>query len=193
MARGNQGRIGVLMSTHVVIDGYNLIFSDPAFAEIAERNLQQARDELVRLLSAYRTRSGSDITVVFDGAREALPQERMERHSGITVVFSGAGEKADSVVGEITERLVNEHSAESVVVVSSDREVSQRTRRRGAEVRGSREFANRVRARVLRKGRKRKRDDIERRRERPLSPREVEEWERLFQKRMDRGSGDVEE
>ncbi|KPK71567.1 hypothetical protein AMJ82_00300 [candidate division TA06 bacterium SM23_40] len=53
------------MSTHVVIDGYNLIFSDPAFAEIAERNLQQARDELVRLLSAYRTRSGSDITVVF--------------------------------------------------------------------------------------------------------------------------------
>ncbi|KPK71568.1 hypothetical protein AMJ82_00305 [candidate division TA06 bacterium SM23_40] len=109
------------------------------------------------------------------------------------MVFSGAGEKADSVVGEITERLVNEHSAESVVVVSSDREVSQRTRRRGAEVRGSREFANRVRARVLRKGRKRKRDDIERRRERPLSPREVEEWERLFQKRMDRGSGDVEE
>jgi predicted RNA-binding protein with PIN domain len=184
------GPEGLIMATHIVIDGYNLIFADPRLREMALASLDEARRMLEGALSSYRTHTGSDITLVFDGAREGVPGGVIEHRSGITVIFSAAGRTADAAVEDVTRDVIARERGAAVAVVSSDREVGRRVRRLGARVRRSREFASQMWARLHRKDRPRGGERIDPQKERRLSPREVEAWERLFRERRRKSGKD---
>jgi predicted RNA-binding protein with PIN domain len=96
----------------IIVDGYNLI-------GISHDDLAKQREDLVRLLSAYKRLKGHDIVLVFDGWKSGGFKEEISRTGGITVIYSKLGEKADSVI----KRIVGGENKEWIVV-SSDREVT---------------------------------------------------------------------
>lgn len=95
----------------IIIDGYNLI-------GIQHRDMEAARERLVRDLISYRTRRGHDITVVFDGWRDGGRDEHREVRSGVVIVYSPIAEKADALIKRMVSR-----AAEPPIVITTDRDI----------------------------------------------------------------------
>ncbi len=125
------------MPRHVIIDGYNLlaVFGGTGSAIGSE----EARDDLLARLAAYRQQRGHALTIVFDAWQRGTGAEHREFRSGLEVIYSRRGERADQVI----QRLAMDHGRDCAVV-SSDREVSDFARSQGAFTIGSREFAARL-------------------------------------------------
>lgn len=102
------------MSTHIIIDGYNLIGVKTGL----RGDIESRRTELIDLLSRYKNIKGYSITVVFDGWQGGQAMEGRDKINGIDIIYSRRGEKADEVI----KRLVLERG--SCIVVSSDREIA---------------------------------------------------------------------
>ena len=123
----------------IVIDGYNLILRSPAFRPDDRRDLAQARDKLVNLLSWAVGRGEVEFIVVFDGA-ETGGQARSSKSGRIAVRFSTPPQNADQLIEEIVEEL--EDRGRTVTVVTSDIEVARHARTHGASVALSDLFAS---------------------------------------------------
>lgn len=93
----------------VLIDGYNLIGTERG-------NLEAAREALIGEITKYRSRTGHDITLVFDGYIDGGYGSSTLR-GGVRVVYTGIGEKADQAILRMLRRGVE------AAVISSDREV----------------------------------------------------------------------
>lgn len=104
----------------VIIDGYNVIRSDPATRALPH---EEQRAALVRRLAASgRSFFGvGGIIVVFDGCNDGA----VESIGGVDVRFS-RDRTADDVVAEL--------AGPGVLVVTSDRELADRCRAAGARV-----------------------------------------------------------
>lgn len=125
------------MATHIIIDGYNLLFSSGLVEQPG--GLEELREELLGLLKRYQAARPHRMTVVFDGTRGARDSSE-RRHGGrLRVVFSRRGETADDVIVKRVARLGPE-----TVVVSSDRAVRDAAEARGCVAVASEEFALRV-------------------------------------------------
>jgi len=124
----------------IVIDGYNLILRSPAFRPDDRRDLAQARDKLVNLLSWAVGRGEVEFIVVFDGAETGLGQARSSKSGRIAVHFSTPPQNADQLIEEIVEEL--EDRGRTVTVVTSDIEVARHARTHGASVALSDLFAS---------------------------------------------------
>ena len=96
----------------IVVDGYNLI-------GISHDDLAKQREDLVRLLAAYKKLKGHEIVLVFDGWKSGGLREETVRTGGITVIYSKLGEKADSVI----QRIISKEKKEWIVI-SSDRQIA---------------------------------------------------------------------
>jgi predicted RNA-binding protein with PIN domain len=106
-----------------LIDGYNVIRTDPDLRGAEARSLQAGRAGLLRLVAEAALRTGDPFTVVFDGTRigsAPSPPGRVE------VVFSRPPESADDVL----RRLAGKHR-EGGIVVTSDRRIQDSARRAG--------------------------------------------------------------
>ncbi|MBW1753179.1 MAG: NYN domain-containing protein [Deltaproteobacteria bacterium] len=106
------------MSTHIIIDGYNLIRQSNFFSPIDRRDMQLGRETLIETLAAYKRIKGHKITVVFDGARSPSFSQSRDQIKGIKVKFSRNGESADTVIKRMAAR-----EKEKALVVSSDLDV----------------------------------------------------------------------
>ncbi|MBI5844556.1 MAG: NYN domain-containing protein [Deltaproteobacteria bacterium] len=111
------------MGVHVVIDGYNMIFTGSA----GTSDLEAAREELAGLLTLYKKAKAHTVTVVFDAHHAPVAGERSGRIKGIPVVYSPAGKTADTVIAEMAKRL-----GPKAVVVTSDRGLQIRVSQAGA-------------------------------------------------------------
>jgi predicted RNA-binding protein with PIN domain len=101
----------------LIVDGYNLIFSDAEYARAAVGDLDGARARLVEDVAAY-CRGEARGTVVFDGGGNPESDGSMHHIAGVAVVFSRAGETADSVIESLARR--TRERGESAIVVTSD-------------------------------------------------------------------------
>lgn len=111
-----------LPKVHLVVDGYNV-----TKAAWPTMPLEGQRTRLVQALGALASRTGAEITCVFDGADVSVPPP-VKPAAGVRVRFSPPGETADEVV----RRLVRaEPEGRPVVVVSSDRELARSVQRPG--------------------------------------------------------------
>lgn len=97
---------------HLLIDGYNLI-------GIAHKDLEKARQDLIRKLYNYANTKRHNITLVFDGWKSGQKDETNSKVGNVTVIYSKLGEKADFVIKKILSS-----AAKPWIVVSSDREIS---------------------------------------------------------------------
>lgn len=125
---------------HIIIDGYNLLGTTGK----AGGRSETAREDLLRILAAYRHRKGHAITVVFDGWQAGQPIEGREHRAGVQVIYSKRGEKADQVI----ERLAGEYGTECAVV-TSDHEVIRAAQAQGALIMRAAEFAQKLQASSL--------------------------------------------
>ncbi|MDH4155372.1 MAG: NYN domain-containing protein [Nitrospira sp.] len=132
------------MPTYLILDGYNLL----SVGGRLSRQLESARECLLRDLASYRHRKNHHITVVFDGWQQGQPSEQREHRSGVQVIYSKRGERADQVI----QRLAREYG-QDCAVVSSDHEIVNAARAHGAFVMGSQEFASKLQASSVSSGR----------------------------------------
>lgn len=126
----------------LIVDGYNVIRSTAPYAEMAERDLERARDALLADVAAYAANEAR-ATVVFDGGGNPLSDGSSQEFCGIEVVFSPHGQSADTVVEARARRARD--SGHDVEVVSSDAATQWAVMGASTVRRSAREFATDLR------------------------------------------------
>lgn len=106
------------MKEVLIVDGYNMIGAWPELTELAENNLEQARDRLIEYLADYQGFSGRKVLVVFDAHQVSGGKGAKYKQSRIDVRYTREKETAD----ECIERLASELSQSRihVYVATSD-------------------------------------------------------------------------
>lgn len=122
----------------LIVDGYNVIGSEPSYATSALRDLESARAMLVRDAASFAAGAWR-CTVVFDGAGNPTSDGVPHGVAGVTVVFSPHGRSADTVVEGLAARA--RERGEEVTVVTSDAATQFAVMREGVSRMSSREFA----------------------------------------------------
>lgn len=110
-----------LPEAHLIVDGYNITKTGYGDLTLADQ-----RDRLVRALSALASRTGAEVTVVFDGAA-VIGHQVAGR--GVRVLFSPPGVIADEVIKRL---VAAEPRGRVVIVASSDREIVTDVAKNGA-------------------------------------------------------------
>ncbi len=127
------------MSTHIIIDGYNLVRRSTTLSRFDDIDIQQGREALIELLVQYKKMKGHRITVVFDGTNAPSFFQKGDRIKGIEVLFSKSGETADRVIKNMASR-----EKEKAVVVSSDREILDYVNSKGSASLSSEKFESMI-------------------------------------------------
>ncbi len=89
----------------ILVDGYSLLHSWPAVARGHARHSAFARDELIRILTAYQDASGTPITVFFDGSQPKRGTPNASFSHSVEVLYSTAGQTADQMIERTANRL----------------------------------------------------------------------------------------
>jgi predicted RNA-binding protein with PIN domain len=125
-----------------VIDGYNVLLSEPRYRDLADTDIDTARAKLVSDVAGY-VHGEADAVVVFDGAANPLSDGVHHDVAGVDVIFSPFGRDADSVI----EQIVAERASrgDEVRVVTSDAETQWVALGQGALRISSTGFVGRIR------------------------------------------------
>jgi len=111
--------------THLLVDGYNVTKTG-----YGEQTLEVQRGRLLTGLGALASRTGAEVTVVFDGAGQDAPRtQAVSAPRGVRLIFSPVDVIADDVLRELVGA---EPPGRPLVVVSNDREITDDVRRLGA-------------------------------------------------------------
>ncbi len=128
---------------HLLIDGYNMIFSDMELNRLARHNLEAGRTRFLEYLRSYMASKKVRATVVFDGQMGMLaPDDISGRH--LKVVFT-EGESADEY---IVRRARRSRRSEQLIVVTSDRAILQEVRAKSIPTQTASPFWKRIRQTV---------------------------------------------
>ena len=102
----------------VIIDGYNLIYSDERLKNSSLFSLEKARDELMDLLSSYVSYTKSELVLVFDAhlVKDGAGTEFVR--DGYKVVFTKADQTADTYIEKMMHELGPDYS---IRMVTNDR------------------------------------------------------------------------
>jgi predicted RNA-binding protein with PIN domain len=103
----------------IVIDGYNVIRSDPNFRRIEQQSMEDARQALLNLVNSSPRLAGDEVTVVFDGAGNRTFANGF-RFGRVKALFSPIEQSADDV---IKEQARNAPDPKSLVVVTNDNDI----------------------------------------------------------------------
>lgn len=102
----------------VIIDGYNLIYSDERLKSSSLFSLEKARDELMDLLSDYVSYTKTELVLVFDAhlVKDGAGSEFIR--DGYKVVFTKADQTADTYIEKMMHELGPDYS---IRMVTNDR------------------------------------------------------------------------
>lgn len=102
---------------YFLVDGYNIIFAWQELKELAEHNIDSARDRLLDVMCNYQGIRGCHLIVVFDAYRVQNHRTEVMDYHNIHVVFTKEAETADQYI----EKFAHTHGREyRVVVATSD-------------------------------------------------------------------------
>ena len=102
---------------YFLVDGYNMIFAWQELKELAEHNIDSARDRLLDIMCNYQGMRGCHLIVVFDAYRVQNHRTEILDYHNIHVVFTKEAETADQYI----EKFAHAHGREyRVVVATSD-------------------------------------------------------------------------
>jgi predicted RNA-binding protein with PIN domain len=160
---------GDILSTVIIIDGHNLLWSIQKSSEDFESITYV---QLCRMIGAYLRQIDEFGCVVFDGIGPP-DKEIFDDMGKLEVLFSGRSEDADQV---IEDKITANTAPRRLVVVSSDRRLRAAARRRKATSLKTEVFWDRV---LLEAGRKRRPREPRAKRE-GISESETEQWLKRF-------------
>ena len=102
---------------YLLVDGYNIIHAWEDLRELAEQDLQAARESLLDILSDYAGYDSRSLICVFDAYKVAGGQERVYHRQNIDVVFTKEAETADQYIEKTAHALSGKYD---VFVATSD-------------------------------------------------------------------------
>jgi len=102
----------------VIVDGYNLIYSDDTLKSTAEFSLEKARDDLMNILSSYVGYTKCELVLVFDAYLVDDNKGTELSHDGYKVVYTKENETADTYIEKLMYELGPDYS---IRMVTNDR------------------------------------------------------------------------
>lgn len=102
---------------YLLVDGYNIIFAWDDLKELASRNIDSARDELIDRMSAYQGATGVTLILVFDAYRVRGRGRSVIRTGNISVVYTKEAETADAYIEKTVHEIADKNQ---VFVATSD-------------------------------------------------------------------------
>ncbi|MBQ3527102.1 MAG: NYN domain-containing protein [Clostridia bacterium] len=102
----------------VIIDGYNLIYSDDVLKSTADFSLEKARDDLMNILSNYVSYTKTELVLVFDAYLVEDGKGTESMHDGYKVVYTKENETADTYIEKLMYDLGPDYS---IRMVTNDR------------------------------------------------------------------------
>src|SRR5262245_59693704 len=166
----------------LLIDAFNVIFAHPQLGPLVRRDQEAAREQFVALVNQKRPADATRVYVVFDAHRAKAHNTetgRQDTYRGaVHMVF--ARETADAWI----QRRIREASDPGMItVITSDNAIIATVRAYGAHLLRVRDFLQ-LSSRRKASGPAQRPGPADDKPER-LSRRELEEWERLFEKPAD--------
>lgn len=126
---------------YLLVDGYNVIFAWKELKELAEINIDSARDQLKDILCNYQTMKNIEVILVFDAYRVSGHPTEFTDYQNIHVVYTKEAETADYYI----EHFTHENSKKyDITVVTSDGLEQIIIRGQGCQLLSSREFEKEV-------------------------------------------------
>lgn len=101
----------------LIVDGYNIIFGWPELNELANTNMDSARDKLLDELANYQGFKHCEIIVVFDAYKNKNNPGKKNKYHNLTVVYTKEDEKADTYIERTVNNLKDKYT---ITVASSD-------------------------------------------------------------------------
>jgi small GTP-binding protein len=102
---------------YLLVDGYNIIFSWEELNELANVNIEAARNKLMDILSNYQGFKKCILILVFDAYKVKGGVGEVQEHHGIHVVYTKEAETADMYIEKVTHEIDRKHH---VAVATSD-------------------------------------------------------------------------
>lgn len=103
---------------YLLVDGYNIIFAWEDLRELAERNIDSARDRLMDICSNYQGGAGCVLILVFDAYKVKGNPGSVQKYHNIYVVYTAEAETADQYIEKTVHEIGRKHQ---VTVATSDR------------------------------------------------------------------------
>jgi uncharacterized protein len=91
----------VSATTHLLVDGSNVMHAWPDTRALARRDREAARTLLVRRLAPLHDGAGWRVTVVFDARGETMQIEPVGGASDFACIYTPAGATADDVIEQL--------------------------------------------------------------------------------------------
>lgn len=105
---------------YLLVDGYNIIFAWPELRELAQINLDSARDKLMDILCNYQGYQGCRLILVYDAYKVKGNPGFMMKYHNIEVVYTREAETADQYIERTTHELGAKPQKYRVTVATSD-------------------------------------------------------------------------
>ncbi|MCI9435940.1 MAG: GTP-binding protein [Lachnospiraceae bacterium] len=103
---------------YLLVDGYNVIFAWEDLRELAERNIDSARDRLTDICSNYQGAAGCVLILVFDAYKVKGNPGSVRKYHNIYVVYTAEAETADQYIEKTVHEMGRKYH---VTVATSDR------------------------------------------------------------------------
>lgn len=101
----------------LLVDGYNIIFAWEELKELANVNIDSARDRLIDILINYQGYKGNRLILVFDAYKVKGGKENLVKQGGIDIIYTREAETADEYIAKTSQALRKEGR---VTVATSD-------------------------------------------------------------------------
>ena len=104
-AEAERRRDEMLLPEYLLVDGYNIIFAWDELKQLANENIDSAREALIEILGNYQGFRKCSVIAVFDAYKVKGGQRHFEKHGGVTVVYTKEAETADAYIERTTYEL----------------------------------------------------------------------------------------
>lgn len=102
---------------YLLVDGYNIIFAWQDLKELADVNIDAARDKLADILCNYQGYKKCHVILVFDAYRVKNHAETIVPYHNIHIVYTKEAETADNYIARTASRMEGQYK---VAVATSD-------------------------------------------------------------------------
>lgn len=102
---------------YLLVDGYNIIFAWEELRELAQTNIESARNKLMDILSNYQGYKKMTLILVFDAYKVEGGQGEVGKYHNIHVVYTKEAETADQYIEKTVHRIGRQYN---VTVATSD-------------------------------------------------------------------------
>ncbi len=102
---------------YLLVDGYNIIFAWDDLKELAEINIESARNKLMDILCNYQGYKGMTLILVYDAYKVKGNPGDISKYHNIYVVYTKEAETADMYIEKTVHELGHKHN---VTVATSD-------------------------------------------------------------------------